>query len=229
MTFSIVARCAQTGMFGVAVSSSSPAVAARCAHARPGVGAVATQNFTDPTLGRRGLDLLERGATADQAIAILSSTASDSAFRQLLAVGASDVPAAFTGSSCIPQTGSALTEHAAAAGNLLSSPEIPTAMTAAFTGADGHLASRLLRAMRAGLEAGGEVEAVRSAGILVMNDVPWAIVDLRVDWTDKCPITELERLWSVWEPRMQLYLARALNPAQAPVSDEPVRVDTAGS
>lgn len=221
MTFSIVARCARTGMLGVAVSSSSPAVAARCAHVRPGCGAVATQNFTDPTLGRRGLDLLERGATAAQTIAILSATASDPAFRQLLAIGTKHVPATFTGRSCIPQTAGAVAGDAAAAGNLLSAPAVPEAMVTAFAAADGHLALRLLRAMRAGLEAGGEVDPVRSAGMIVVHDVPWAIVDLRVDWTEACPITELENLWAVWEPRMGLYRARALNPADARVSDEP--------
>lgn len=63
MTFSLVARCAETGMFGVAISSSSPAVAARCSFARAGVGAVASQNVTDPSLGPLALDLMEQGLT----------------------------------------------------------------------------------------------------------------------------------------------------------------------
>ncbi|HSF95655.1 MAG TPA: DUF1028 domain-containing protein, partial [Thermohalobaculum sp.] len=71
MTFSIAARCSETGMFGIAVSSSSPAVAARCAHARAGVGAVASQNITDPALGTRALDLMALGARAPEAITIL--------------------------------------------------------------------------------------------------------------------------------------------------------------
>lgn len=73
-------------MFGMAVSSSSPAVAARCAYARAWVGAVASQNVTDPTLGTKALDLMERGATADEAIAILARTQPHMAFRQVLAV-----------------------------------------------------------------------------------------------------------------------------------------------
>ena len=71
MTFSIAGRCAKTGMFGVAISSSSPAVGARCAHARAGVGAFGTQNVTDPRLGPQGLDLMATGASAEQAIATL--------------------------------------------------------------------------------------------------------------------------------------------------------------
>ena len=86
MTFSIAARCAETGMFGVAVSSSSPAVAARCAHARAGVGAVASQNVTDPSLGARALDLLRLGASAEQVIAVLRGSAPHMEFRQILAV-----------------------------------------------------------------------------------------------------------------------------------------------
>lgn len=219
MTFSIVARCAETGMFGMAVSSSSPAVAARCAHVRPGVGAVGTQNFTDPTLGRRGLDLMERGASAGQAVQILSATAPDPAYRQLLAIGRDAPPETYTGASCMKLTAMAAGEHAAAAGNLLASADVPRAMVARFAATGGHLAGRLVQAMRAGLDAGGETEPVRSAGLVVVHEVPWAVADLRIDWTEACPIAGLEALWAVWEPRMAIYLARALQPADAPTTD----------
>ncbi len=219
MTFSIVARCADTGMFGMAVSSSSPAVGARCAHVRPGVGAVGTQNFTDPTLGWRGLDLLERGASAGQCIAILSRTAADPDYRQLLAIGRDGEPAVHTGPACMALTAHSVGSDAAAAGNLLASGDVPGAMLAAFAQSRGHLAGRLIRAMRAGLDAGGETEPVRSAGLIVTDAVAWPVADLRVDWTEGCPITELTRLWSIWEPRMPIYLARALRPAEAPVTD----------
>ena len=85
MTFSLVARCPRAGMFGMVISSSSPAVAARCAHARAGVGVVASQNVTDPRLGPRALDLMERGASAEEAVAILRRGAL-MARRQVLAV-----------------------------------------------------------------------------------------------------------------------------------------------
>ena len=86
MTFSLVARCAETGQFGVAISSSSPAVAARCAYARAGVGAVASQNVTDPRLGPRALDLMTDGASAGAAIQALQQNADHMAYRQVLAV-----------------------------------------------------------------------------------------------------------------------------------------------
>lgn len=219
MTFSIVARCPSTGMFGMAVSSSSPSVAARCAHVRTGVGAFATQNFTDPSLGKRGLDLMELGSDAVQTIDIVSRTAKDRDYRQLAAIGKTGQPAAFTGQSCMKVVNEAATADAAAVGNLLASPLVPQAMVDAFDKAKGHLASRLLRAMRAGLEAGGEVEDVRSAGFVVVHELPWPIVDLRVDWTLGCPIHDLEQLWAVWEPRMSIYTARALQPADAPTTD----------
>jgi uncharacterized Ntn-hydrolase superfamily protein len=222
MTFSIVARCPTTGMFGMAVSSSSPSVAARCAHVRSGVGAFATQNFTDPSLGKRGLDLMELGSSALQAIDIVSRTAKDRDYRQLAAIGKSDPPAAFTGKCCMEVVSEAVTEDAAAVGNLLASPSVPKAMVEAFGKAGGHLAHRLLRSMRAGLEAGGEIENVRSAGVVVVHELPWPIVDLRIDWTLGCPIQELEQLWAVWEPRMSIYMARALQPAEAPTTDTEV-------
>src|ERR1700749_2192090 len=101
MTFSIVARCARTGMFGVAVSSSSPAVAARCAHARSGVGAVATQNITDPSLGPGMLEALSRGADAQAAIQEVLGKTSFGSYRQLLAVGPLGPPAIHTGTRAL--------------------------------------------------------------------------------------------------------------------------------
>ncbi|MBD1550228.1 DUF1028 domain-containing protein [Pseudomonas typographi] len=219
MTFSLVARCASTGMLGVAVCSSSPAVAARCAYARAGIGAVLTQNFTDPSLGERGLELMSLGASATQAIEILARTASDPAYRQLAAIGPLGAPATHTGGLCLQATASAIGIDCAAVGNWLAAGDIAQRMVEAFTASQGHLAHRLLIAMRAGLEAGGEIEAVHSAGLKVMHEQPWPIADLRIDWTEACPITELEGLWALWEPRMPLYLARALQPAAAPAED----------
>jgi uncharacterized Ntn-hydrolase superfamily protein len=101
MTFSIVARCEASGAFGVAVASSSPAVAARCAYARSGVGAVASQNVTDPTLGPRSLDLMALGASADQAIAALCGSTDHMEYRQVLAVDARGRTAIHSGSKAL--------------------------------------------------------------------------------------------------------------------------------
>jgi uncharacterized Ntn-hydrolase superfamily protein len=216
MTFSIAARCADTGMLGIAVSSSSPAVAARCAHARAGVGAFGTQNITDPRLGPAGLDLMAKGAGAEQAIAILKQTAPHFAFRQLIAVDAKGGTAAHSGDRTLGTHATAQAHDVVAAGNLLRDAEIPAKMVAAFQRAQGHLGDRLLAAMAAALAAGGEEGPVHSAGMLLVRDVPWPIADLRVDWSDGDPIAELTRLWVLYKPQLEDYVTRALDPTAAP-------------
>ncbi|MEZ5931652.1 MAG: DUF1028 domain-containing protein [Alphaproteobacteria bacterium] len=216
MTFSIVARCAETGVFGVAVSSSSPAVAARCAHARAGVGAVASQNITDPTLGPKGLDLMALGASAPEAIAIIQRTGAHIAFRQVTAVDALGRTAIHSGASTLGTFAEATAENVACAGNLLADPGVPQVMVDAFLGATGHLGDRLLTAMRAAINAGGEEGPVHSAGMKLTGEVPWPIADLRVDWTEDCPIEALAALWEIYKPQLDAYVTRALNPTEAP-------------
>ncbi len=216
MTFSIVARCAESGMFGVAVSSSSPAVAARCAHARAGVGAVASQNITDPSLGARALDLMALGAGAAQAIDVLRASAPHMAFRQVLAVDAAGRPAIHSGSGVLGTWAEAQAENVACAGNLLADAKIPQAMADAFQASRGHLGDRLLAAMQAAVAAGGEVGPVRSAGLQLVQTVSWPVADLRVDWTEACPIQALSALWVIYRPQLDDYVTRALNPAAAP-------------
>lgn len=221
MTFSIAARCTETGMFGIAVSSSSPAVAARCAYARAGIGAFGTQNITDPRLGPMGLDLMTAGAGAEQAIATLASMAPHIEFRQLIAVDAQGGTAAYSGARTLGTHATAQTHNVVAAGNLLRNGEIPAAMVAAFERAQGHLGDRLLTAMNAALVAGGEEGPVHSAGMILVRDVPWPVADLRVDWTDGDPIAELRKLWEIYQPQLEAYVTRALNPTGAPTFGVP--------
>ncbi len=216
MTFSIVARCAATGMFGVAVASSSPAVAARCAHARARVGAVSSQNVTDPALGPKTLDLLALGATAAQAIAVLGAGGPAMAYRQVLAVDRHGGTAIHSGPKVLGRWGEAQAPDVACAGNLLETEDVPGAMAAAFTGADGHLAERLLAAMQAALDRGGEEGPVHSAGIRIVDAVSWPVADLRVDWTEDCPIAGLRALWALYAPQLDAYVTRALDPEAAP-------------
>ncbi len=216
MTFSIVARCARTGMFGVAVSSSSPAVAARCAHARAGVGAVASQNITDPSLGSRALDLMRLGASASQAIEVLRSSADFMQYRQLLVVDARGQSAIHTGSEALGVRAEAKDDNVACGGNLLADVRVPAEMVAAFVASKGHLADRLLVAMRAALQAGGEAGPVHSAGLQIVDKVSWPVADLRVDWTEGCPITELSAIWEIYKQQLDAYVTRALNPESAP-------------
>jgi uncharacterized Ntn-hydrolase superfamily protein len=216
MTFSIAARCAETGMFGIAVSSSSPAVAARCAYARAGIGAFGTQNITDPRLGPAGLDLMAEGASAAEAIGLLVATAPHIQFRQLIAVDRHGGTAVHSGDHTLGTFGTAQAHNVVAAGNLLRNGEIPAIMVSAFQRTDGHLGDRLLTAMAAALVAGGEEGPVHSAGMQLVREVPWPVADLRVDWSEDDPIAALRKLWDIYQPQLESYVTRALHPNAAP-------------
>lgn len=216
MTFSIVARDWRTGMFGVAVTSSSPAVAARCAFARAEVGAAASQNVTDPTLGPRALDLMQQGASAIEALEVIRGHHPHMAWRQLLAVDAEGRSAIVTGARGLGTVAEARAHDVACAGNLLANPDVPEAMVAAFGAAEGPLGDRILAAMAAGRDAGGEAGPIHSAGMKLVRDLPWPVADLRVDWTDADPIAELAALWERYKPQLEDYVTRAIDPTKAP-------------
>ena len=217
MTFSIAGHCARTGMFGVAITTSSICVGARCPHARAGIGAVATQNVTDPHLAEL---VFERLASGDNAAAAITAATKDRPhidYRQLTAVDRNGDIAHFTGANILGTNAVSEGSHCIAAGNLLSSTAVPAAMTDAFAANEAeHLAERLLRALEAGVAAGGEEGPVHSAALIVHDEQPFALVDLRCDWDDDDPIVKLRRLWTDYEPQMQAYLDRALNPSAAP-------------
>jgi len=215
MTFSIIARCPQTGQFGAAVASSSPAVAARCIRARAGVGAAASQNITDPALGPHALDLMAAGQSPGDALGALRARPFIE-YRQLMAIDAQRAPAVFTGANALGTLASAAGEHAACAGNMLASRDVPAAMLAAFERADGPLAERLMQALLAGEAAGGEEGPVHSAGLLVAGELDWPIVDLRMDWVEDGPIEALYAAWQVYAPQVADYITRARDPRAAP-------------
>lgn len=216
MTFSLVARCAETGMFGVAVSSSSPAVAARCAYAQAGVGAFASQNITDPTLGTRALELMANGANASEVIEILRRTGKHIAYRQVLSVDSTGMTAIHSGPNSLGIWSEAKADNVASGGNLLANAGVPQAIVDAFLGSQGHLGDRLIIAMRAALTAGGEAGPVRSAGMKIVREVAWPVADLRCDWTEECPIEAIATAWDIYKPQLDAYVTRALDPTDAP-------------
>jgi uncharacterized Ntn-hydrolase superfamily protein len=216
VTFSIVARAADAQLLGMAIASSSPAVAARCAHARAGVGVVATQNITDPSLGPRLLEALGRGTRARTALDECLAATPYAAYRQLLVLARDGPPVVHSGAHALGIASSAIGQHAAAAGNLLAGTDIPEAMIAAFDATDGHLGARLLRALRAAVVRGGEAGPIHSAGLLIVRDVPWPIVDLRVDWSDADPVAALSAIWDIYAPQIEDYVRRAIDPIHAP-------------
>ncbi len=218
MTLSLVAADPATGEVGVAITSSSPAVAARCAHVRAGVGAVASQNVTDPRLGPELLDRLATGETPEQAIAaiVAAHPADTIAWRQLTCVTPAGATAIYSGSQVLGVVGEHQGRAIVSAGNLLASADVPAIAVAAFEAATGPLAARLLAGLSAGIAAGGEAGPVHSAGLLVARDVAWPVTDLRVDWADDDPVGLLVALWQRWEPELEGYVTRALQPAAAP-------------
>lgn len=222
MTFSIVARCARTGQVGIAVSSSSPAVAARCAHVRSGAGAVASQNITDPRLGTAGLDHMQDGLTAADALERIKQQAGDTVeYRQLALVDDKGRAASFSGRHTLGIHAMAEGPDVVAAGNLLAGPYIPDAMLASFamTGAE-ELGDRLIAALIAGLEAGGEAGPAHSAGLLIAAEEAWPVTDLRVDWSEN-PVHELAGIWQIWQPQARDYVMRGLDPASSPAYGVP--------
>jgi len=216
MTFSLVARCVETGMFGLAISSSSPAVAARCAYARAGVGAVTSQNVTDPTLGPLALDLMQGGMTAAEAIAGVRDLGRFIEYRQVLAVDKTGATAIHSGPKSLGIWTHAQGPDVASGGNMLANDGVPQAVVDGFLASTGHLGDRLIASMRAGLSAGGEAGPLHSAGMLMVDKVAWPVADLRCDWTDDCPIENIATAWDIYKPQLDAYVQRALDPREAP-------------
>lgn len=216
MTFSLVARCSETGMFGIAISSSSPAVAARCSFARAGVGAVASQNVTDPSLGPRVLDLMQIDLSAADAVKGVIDTSNFTEYRQLLAVDRSGETAIHSGPNSLGIWAQAQGENVASGGNMLANDGVPQAVVDGFLASSGHLGDRLITAMRAGLAAGGEAGPVHSAGMKIVDKVSWPVADLRCDWSEDCPIENIATVWNIYKPQLAAYIQRAHDPREAP-------------
>jgi uncharacterized Ntn-hydrolase superfamily protein len=217
MTFSIVGRCAETGQLGIAISSSSIAVGARCPWAQASVGAIATQNITLPSLGPQVLDLLADG-TRDPADALEAALATDRwrDFRQLTVIDAKGRTAFATGAHALGLHHAVAGDQCVAAGNMLASQQVIAAMVPVFETTRGALADRLLAAMQAAIDAGGEAGPVHSAALKIVDAQVWPLVDLRVDWSDDAPIAALGALWHAYRPQMRDYVTRALDPTAAP-------------
>jgi uncharacterized Ntn-hydrolase superfamily protein len=197
VTFSIVARCPQTGELGIAVSTAIPAVGAINPFARAQVGAIATQAVSNPYLGIDGLTLLAQGLTATEVLERLLKADADKEKRQLCIVDTCSGVAAFTGKEVQSWKGHLTGREYVVAGNLLVGGETIEAMADAFEVTQGPLADRLLLALTAGQAAGGDKRGRVSAALLVVRDEEYPHVDLRVDeHTD--PVAELRRIFDIY-------------------------------
>ena len=205
MTWSIVARDARTGAYGVAVSTKFFAVGALCPHVRSGVGALSTQALINPMYGPKGLALLEQGLSAADTVARLTSEDAGSAIRQLHAVDKEGRVAAYTGKGCIDWCGHRLGDGFSVAGNMLAGPEVVAETAAVFAAsADLPLAERLVLALAGGEAAGGDKRGKQSAALKICSTEDYADFDLRVDDNPE-PIAELKRLLAVYRADYEMF------------------------
>jgi uncharacterized Ntn-hydrolase superfamily protein len=216
MTYSIAAKCPRTGMFGVAVTTSSIAVGSRCAYARAGVGAVLTQHRTDPRLGPKGLELLAQGLPAKDVVQRLTQGAPGIGWRQLAVIDREGRTAAYHGDRITSVHSGDEGPGCIAIGNIIRTAAVTRAMVDAFdANPQLHLAERLVRGVEAGYAAGGESKQLKSAALLVVERDSFPLVDLRVDY-DPQPLVQLRWLWEIYEPSVKLYVDRAVNPDSVP-------------
>jgi len=199
VTFSIVARCPRTGRLGVGTSSKFLAAGGGVPHVRASVGAIASQSFANPYLGIDGLTLLEQGLTAERALEKLIEGDRGRDLRQVAIVDRDGHAAAYSGDKCIPWAGQVEGGGYVCLGNILAGEEVVKAMTHAFeVSAHEELPERLLRALEAGQEAGGDRRGRQSAGIHVVHAEEYPYCDLRVDDHAE-PVPELRRVFGVFQ------------------------------
>ena len=202
-TYSIVARDPETGEMGVAVQSHWFSVGSIVAWGEAGVGVVATQSFVNPSFGPRGLELMKNGMSAEEALDLLIASDEGREFRQLAILDASGNVKAFTGNKCIEGAGHIAGDNYSVQANLMLNDLVPKAMAEAFEKSNGPLAERMIAAMEAAQNAGGDIRGQQSASILVVRGNStgnlWEdrLIDLRVEDHPQ-PIDEIKRLLEVY-------------------------------
>ncbi len=217
MTFSIAARAPESALFGCAITTSSLAVGSRCCYARAGVGAALTQHRTDPRLGPRIPDSMAEGRSAQSAIDAAVAGAEHVGWRQLAAIDSRGRTGFFHGQRIYSVRAESRAENCVAIGNIIDNPGVPTAMTAGFEAAASlSFPERLIRALEAGLEAGGESQPVRSAQVYVIRDQAFPLLDLRIDWAT-APVAALKELLQLYDSEIEAFTRKVLDPDSVPI------------
>lgn len=202
-TYSIVARDPETGEMGVAVQSHWFSVGSIVAWGEAGIGVVATQSFVNPSFGPRGLELMKSGMTAGEALDLLIASDEGREFRQLAILDAKGNVKAFTGNKCIEGAGHLIGNNYSVQANLMLNDLVPKAMAEAFEKTKGPLAERMVAAMEAAQNVGGDIRGQQSASILVVRGKStgnlWEdrLIDLRVE-DHLQPVDEIKRLLKVY-------------------------------
>lgn len=201
-TYSIVAFDPKTGDMGVAVQSHWFSVGTIVSWGEAGVGVVATQSFVNPSFGPRGLEMLKQGKVPQQVVDELIASDEGRDFRQLAVLDANGNASSFTGKNCIQPAGNLVGNGFSVQANLMSNDKIWPAMAEAFKNSNGPLAERMLAALEAAENAGGDVRGRQSAALLVVRGKStgkiWEdkLIDLRIDDNPE-PLIELKRLLKV--------------------------------
>ncbi|MFB2564883.1 DUF1028 domain-containing protein [Rhizobium sp. IMFF44] len=215
MTWSIVAREPGTGNLAIAVATRFFAVGSIVPHIRGGIGAVATQAFASPLYGIDGLAMLAAGHAPGEIVEALSARDEGREQRQFHLIDNKGNNAAFTGAKCIDWAGHLVDDNVSVAGNMLAGPQVIAETLATFKKTAGKpLAERLLEAMRAGEDAGGDKRGKQSAALVIHRDQDYAWLNIRVD-DSADPLAELERLYAVAQERY-LHVAETMPTRQNP-------------
>lgn len=215
MTWSIVARDPATGHLGVAVASRFFAVGAVVPHLRGRIGAVATQAFVNPTYGTDGLRLLAEGQAPALILRTLTGRDDGHAQRQVHMIGMLGQPVVFTGAACVDWAGHLTDDAVSVAGNMLEGPQVIAETLRSYQAAiDKPFVERLLIAMQAGEDAGGDKRGKQSAALVIYRDQDYAWLDLRADDHDD-PLEELRRLHAVAAERY-LHVAETMATRENP-------------
>lgn len=206
-TFSISARCARTGMLGVAVSTAVPGVGGICPFVRSGVGAVSTQAWVNPYLGVDAVELLSEGKSAKETLKILIDADPGRAIRQLGVVNSAGRSAAWTGDECVQWAGHRTARDVSVQGTMLVGPDTVDAMFDAFAASAGDpLHERLVKVLEAGQAAGGDKRGKQSAAMVVFDKESYPYIDLRVD-EHFDPVGELRRVYEIAKQQYLPFMA----------------------
>ena len=212
MTFAIAARCVESGRFGVAISTRALGVTARCPFIAPGVGVVVTMARTDPRLGPLGVNLLKLGFSAQRTLDEIAASDPHIEWRHLCAIDRDGNAVARTGSSNKAWSGAVTEKNLVAMGNNLKSEKTAGGMAGAWrSGTNLEFAERLLRALEAGRDAGGQNGGQNSAGLVIYDREIYPYYDLRVDAHAE-PVGELRRVFELYNPLADYYYGRPGDP-----------------
>lgn len=212
MTFTVVARCPETDKLGIVIATRAPAVCNRCPVIRPRFGAASVQLIADPRQTQLAGRLLDLGYSASKVLNELQASDPNIARRQIGIVDSYGNTAAFSGAVSNGYSGHILGNQFVAMGNAVVSSDVVAAMAAAMEASAGMpLADRLMLAIEAGGDAGGQEEGQFSGGILVYGDQPFAELDLRVDYHVGA-IAELRRIYDWFSPLVPYFLERVHDP-----------------